>query len=262
MVSIETHALHAISWVDLAARDVDAATEFYAGLFGWTSFNDGETPYFVFQADGRPVAGVMALTPEMGEMPPVWSIYVNVADADATCGAATAAGGVVVQAPFEIPGGGRIAVIVDPAGAAICLFEGMADNGIKAVDEVGAPCWYDCVTRDLDASVAFYEALFGWSSSVMEFEDMSYTMFANDGEPTCGAMAMPPMVPELVPSHWVANFVVDDADAAAAFVAANGGAITMPPTDTPFGRSVGIADPWGAVMTLIDRSTATAEPPA
>ena len=131
---------------DLAARDVAAATEFYNGLFGWNTFNDGETPYTIFQVGEAPVAGVMELSPEMGDMPPVWSAYVNVVDADATVAKVTEAGGMVMQPPFEIPGGGRIAVIGDPSGAAICLFEGMADNGMKLMDENGAPCWFDCMT--------------------------------------------------------------------------------------------------------------------
>lgn len=139
MVSIDTHAIHAISWVDLAAKDLDAAIGFYGGLFGWGSVSGGEVPYTILTAGDKPVAGAMALTPEMGEMPPVWSTYVNVADADATIAAAKAAGGAVFQEPFEIPDSGRIAVIADPAGAVICLFEG-GSEGMKMMDEPGAPC--------------------------------------------------------------------------------------------------------------------------
>ena len=89
---------------------------------------------------------------------------------------------------------------------------------------------------------------------------MEYTMFLNDGEPTCGMMAMPDMMPAEVPSHWVVNFVVPDCDAAVAYASSNGGTVTMPPMDTPFGRAAGLIDPQGAVLTVIDRSTATAEP--
>lgn len=255
MVSIDTHPQHAISWIDLAARDVDAAAEFYAGLFGWTTFNDGETPYSIFMVDERPVAGVMALSPEMGEMPPVWSVYVNVDDAGAVVEAAKAAGGSVFQEPFEIPGGGRIAVIADPVGAAICLFEGNADNGIKVMDELGAPCWFECMTRDVAASTGFYEAVFGWTAETMDM-GMPYTVFSNEGAQTAGAMALPPEVPAEVPSHWMVNFVVADCDAAVSYVTENGGTLTVPPMDTPFGRAAGLMDPWGAVLTVIDRSTA------
>jgi len=257
MVKIDTHPTNNISWVDLAAKDVDAAIKFYSGLFGWTTFNDGETPYHIFQSGGEAVAGVMALTPEMGEMPPVWSTYVNVEDADATIAAVTAAGGSVLQPPFEIPGDGRIAVIGDPAGAAICLFEGNADNGMKVMDENGSPCWFDCMSRDAAASEAFYKQVFGWTSEAMDMGDMTYTVFSNHGEWMCGLMAMPDEMPPMVPSFWQVNMVVPDADAAAEYVTANGGTITMPPDDTPFGRALAFTDPWGAPLSLIDRSTAT-----
>ena len=56
MPHYDTHAHHTISWVDLAAKDLSGAIEFYAEMMGWTSFNDGETPYHVFQRDGIAVA--------------------------------------------------------------------------------------------------------------------------------------------------------------------------------------------------------------
>ena len=49
---------------------------------------------------------------------------------------------------------------------------------------------------------------------------------ALDGEPICGTMALPPMVPDEVPSHWVVNVNVPDCDAAAAYVTEHGGTIT------------------------------------
>jgi len=255
MVSIDTHPNHTISWVDLAAKDVDEAVAFYQGLFGWNTFNDGTTPYTIFQVGEAPVAGVMQISPEMAGMPPVWSTYIAVENADATIEAVTAAGGSVFQPPFDIPNGGRIAVIGDPAGAAICIFEGMNDNGMKLMDENGAPCWFDCMTRDPAAAEAFYATVFGWTSEDMP--GMDYTVFSNDGQQICGMMAMPDAVPSEVPSHWIVDFVVPDCDAAVAYATENGAMVTMPPTDTPFGRSAGLVDPWGAVFSIIDRSSAT-----
>ncbi len=258
MVSIDTHPTHNISWVDLAARELDPSIGFYTGLFGWTTFRDADTPYVIFQVEEAAVAGIMAITPEMGEMPPVWSTYITVDDADAIAAAVSDAGGAVLQPPFEIPGGGRIAVITDPVGAAICLFEGMAENGMKVMDENGAPCWFDCMTHNTEAAGAFYTTVFGWTSEFMA--EMDYTIFSNRGEPICGMMAMPDGVPAEVPSHWVVNFVVPDCDRAVEYVTSNGGMATMAPMDTPFGRAASLMDPWGAVFNVIDRSTAVEQP--
>ena len=61
--------------------------------------------------------GMMALTPEMGPVPPNWLPYFGVADADATVAKAILAGGKVLVPPTNIPGGGRFAVLHDPQGA-------------------------------------------------------------------------------------------------------------------------------------------------
>ncbi|MEM7095908.1 MAG: VOC family protein [Actinomycetota bacterium] len=251
MVSIDTHALHAISWVDLATPNVDDAASFYAGLFGWTTFNDGETPYTIFQSQDQPVAGAMAL-PETGDIAPVWTIYVNVADADATCAAASKAGGTVMQPAFDIPGGGRIAVIADPSGAAIGLFEGMADNGSKVMGEIGAPAWFDCMTREVRKVRPFYEAIFGWTAKETPFDLLPYTTFFNDGVEVCGTMHQPPILSHGDPNQWVTSFVVADTDQAAEYVKGNGGKVQIRPFDTPYGRSCSVGDPWGATLTLLD----------
>ncbi|MEZ5225192.1 MAG: VOC family protein [Acidimicrobiales bacterium] len=190
-------------------------------------------------------------------MPPVWTVYVAVDDADATAAAVTGAGGMVAQPPFVINADGqRIAIVLDPANAALGIFEGSADNGIRVLDEPGAPCWFDCRTRNADASEAFYRSLFGWSFTAMD-GPMDYRVAELGGQPIAGLMAMGDEVPAAVPSHWGVSFSVPDADAAAELTASRGGSVTMPPMDTPFGRSVSLVDPWGAAFMVIDRSSAT-----
>jgi predicted enzyme related to lactoylglutathione lyase len=67
------------------------------------------------------VGGLMAIPPEAkaGGMPPNWGCYVTVDDVDATARKAVELGGKVVHCPQDIPGVGRMAVIVDPQGAAL-----------------------------------------------------------------------------------------------------------------------------------------------
>lgn len=257
MPTYESHPHNTISWIDLSCTDLDQSLELYSELMGWTTFNDGETPYWIFQNDGSAVGGAMALTPEMGEMPQAWSLYVSVEDADATIAAVTAAGGSVMQPPFDIPDGGKIAVIADPAGAAICLFEGIAENGLGQIDEPGAPCWFDCMSRDVAAAEAFYTSVFGWSGAPMP-GPMPYTVFSQGDRAICGMMAMPEQMPAEVPSYWYPSFSVPDANAAVAKMTERGGQVLMAPGDTPFGRAASLQDPWGAVFNVIDRSSATA----
>lgn len=258
MPTIDTHNTNTITWIDLSAADLQAAIDFYGEVLGLTSFNDGETPYHIFMRGEEPVAGVMELSTEMAAagMPPVWSTYVSVDSAADTIVACEAAGGSVFQQPFDIPGGGKIAVIADPAGAVICLFEGGLEAGFKVIDEPGAACWFETMSRDADAAKAFYNTLFGWTATDMP--GMPYSVFELDGAQIAGLMAMGENIPPQVPSHWAISFSVTDTDATLEKAVSKGATAVMPPMDTPYGRAAGLIDPWGAGFNIIDRSSATA----
>ncbi|MCU0765728.1 MAG: VOC family protein [Burkholderiaceae bacterium] len=113
----------AFSWNELMTSDPEAALAFYTALLGWTTkkmaMPDGA--YHVLNVGDTAVGGVMALPPQAqaGGMPPCWGSYVTVADVDATARRAAELGGKVVHGPQDIPGVGRMAVIVDPQGASI-----------------------------------------------------------------------------------------------------------------------------------------------
>lgn len=113
----------AFSWNELMTTDPDAALAFYGALLGWTTqkmpMPDGD--YHVVRVGETSVGGVMAMPPgaKAGGMPPAWGSYVTVTDVDATARKATELGGKVVHGPHDIPGVGRMAVIVDPQGAAL-----------------------------------------------------------------------------------------------------------------------------------------------
>lgn len=111
----------AFSWNELMTNDADAALKFYQPLFGWTveTMPMPQGPYHVVKAAGTSVGGVMKFSAEAGGMPPCWGSYVTVNDVDATCARAVELGGKVANGPFDIPEVGRMAVIIDPQGAAI-----------------------------------------------------------------------------------------------------------------------------------------------
>ena len=258
---IDTHRTHSISWIDLAAEDLDRQTAFYTDLLGWSTFTVPGTDYSMFMNGEHPVAGVMAMTEDMAGMPSVWSTYVAVTDAENTCALVTQKGGSVLQPPFDIPDSGRIAIVGDPAGAAICLFEGSEDNGIRQMDEPGAPCWFDCFSRDADAAIAFYHEVFGWEAEPLPgpVPYTTFTLDAGDDDPIAGIMAMGDMFPPEVPSHWGVTFSAPaPTDELVAKATAAGATLLGPPMDSPFGRSARLVDPCGAAFAVIDRSTATA----
>src|SRR6266849_4646604 len=99
------------SWHELAALDWKAAWSFYRDLFGWEhalsmEMSPGGT-YWMFQRGGgsRMLGG----------------IYTMVASADRAAQAITRSGGRILTGPMDVPGGGRIAMCVDPQGAAFAV---------------------------------------------------------------------------------------------------------------------------------------------
>ena len=105
------------SWFENYTTDGDRATKFYANLFGWTPEVMAEMNYTTFKLGNEPpIAGMMAITPEMGEMPSHWMTYFTVNDVDASMRSATEMGGSVFMPPHDIPDVGRFCGLVSPQG--------------------------------------------------------------------------------------------------------------------------------------------------
>ncbi|VAW81098.1 hypothetical protein MNBD_GAMMA15-558 [hydrothermal vent metagenome] len=113
----------AFSWNELMTTDVNAAKTFYGELFGWVleDMKTCDMGYTMARAGDKEVAGIMAMPPEAGGMPPTWGAYVTVDDVDASAKQAEALGGKVMLAPRDIPDVGRFCVISDPQGAVLAL---------------------------------------------------------------------------------------------------------------------------------------------
>jgi len=127
-----TPALGTIGWTDLTVPDAAKVRDFYAAVAGWThtALSMGAYDDYCMNApDGKTVAGVCRARGSNAKIPPVWLVYITVADADASAKKAAELGGAVIDGPRDV-GGGRFAVIRDPAGA-VCAVYSMKESGKK-----------------------------------------------------------------------------------------------------------------------------------
>jgi predicted enzyme related to lactoylglutathione lyase len=116
----------------------------------------------------------------------------------------------------------------------------------KTSYQPGEPTWIDLGTPDMDASIAFYGALFGWTAERGPEEFGGYTNFSKDGRKVAGLM--PLMSPEQ-PPVWSTYVSVADAAATAKLVEDNGGTTIAPPMDVAtLGTMAVFIDPTGAVI--------------
>ena len=253
MADVLSHAPGAFCWIELGTTDQNAAKVFYGKLFGWT-FEDmpmgPEMTYTTFKLKGRRVAAAYKLDPKvMPGAPPHWMSYVATADANATARRAGELGGKVMAEPFDVMEFGRMAVLADPTGAIISIWQARTHNGIEIHDEPAAFCWGQLNTSDMARAEAFYTALFGWKPKTGSDGGMTYTEWLMGGKPIGGMMELPKEAQ--APPHWLAYFAVANCDESAAQAAKLGAKTCVPPTDIPgTGRFAVLADPQGVTFAV------------
>jgi uncharacterized protein len=110
-------------WNELMTRNVEGAKKFYADTLGW-SYDAMPMPgggtYWLAMSGGEPVGGMYDITgADYQGVPESWMPYIAVDDVDARVKKATAAGAKLMKPAFDVPGVGRIAILMEPGGAGI-----------------------------------------------------------------------------------------------------------------------------------------------
>ena len=148
-----------------------------------------------------------------------------------------------------------MAVIVDPGGAAIGIWQPGTHKGFGVHERVGTPGWFELHTRDYDAAVDFYRDVFGWDThTASDTPEFRYTTLG-EGEGSS-------------PGSWTRRR--SSAEGALALVGVlrrrghrrRAGAgrrarrrSCLPAEDTPYGRlAAQAADPTGTPFKLVSDS--------
>lgn len=120
-----------LTWEDLRSTDPAAAQAFYTAVFGhrWEPMEMAGPDYGTFHRgdEEAPLGGGGGMMGAPEGTPPHWLLYFGVADADAAVAAARAGGGTVPADPFDTPYG-RMATVIDPAGAVFSIVEATPDT--------------------------------------------------------------------------------------------------------------------------------------
>lgn len=246
-------------WVDFAALDTETAKAFYQQVFGWqyteTPMPCGGTYTMISTADGGGVGGLFPMSDEMKNagVPPHISNYVAVDNVDESVSKARNLGAVVKAEPFDIFDYGRMAVLLDPAGAAFALWQSKpkdCEGAMAGRESQGMFCWQELVTVNVEQAADFYTNLFGWDYAAMDMEEGSYTIIKNRGEEIGGMMILPPEMKN-IPPHWNTYFTVTNIEEAVTVVKNNGGNVMMGPQSIPEAGQFALCNaPDGTVFCL------------
>ena len=246
--------------------DPRAAAAFDSDLFGWETEElmpaNHPGSYVLARLRGRDAAAIVSQHGAPAPPEPVWTTLIWVESADEIAATAAAAGGQVVGKPFDSPGGGRQAVLADPAGAVFSVWEPRERRGAQVVNEPGAWAMSSLSTSDPEGARRFYAELFGWGTRSFDVGGSEFTMFTVPdyigGEPQqpvprdVVAVMAPASDDGGRPPRWTVDFWVADIDAAVSTLADAGGAALALPYDLPGAgmRQAVVRDPQGAVLTL------------
>jgi predicted enzyme related to lactoylglutathione lyase len=109
--------------IELTTDDLGKAKEFYGKLFTWT-LEDMPMPngtYTMLKAGEGPGGGMMKKPSP--EVPTAWLPYVQVDSIDETVAKAKKLGGKIMKDKTAIPKMGSFAILIDPTGGAIAVWE-------------------------------------------------------------------------------------------------------------------------------------------
>jgi predicted enzyme related to lactoylglutathione lyase len=238
------------TWVELGVPDLDRALAFYGAVFGW-DFDVGPEEfgrYTMCLLRGRRVAGMSAMSdPAVGVF---WNVYLAIDDCDRTAERARDAGGTLLVEPMDVPDAGRMAIIRDPVGAQLGLWQGRAHTGAQVVNEPGSLVRNDLVTSTPEPAREFYAAVFDFTLDRNEdLPEFDFTFLRRpDGHEVAGIMGAP-----AGGSSWTTTFEVAGTDDVVRRAIEAGGACPGGTEEFLYGRMATITDPFGAEFSVITR---------
>lgn len=238
-------------WLDLVTSDIARAQEFYGAVFGWTFSEPGPDygGYITASKRGHLVAGLMS-TPAGYDGPDGWTTYLHTADIDVTLAAATAAGATDCGGVMDVPAKGRMALLKDPTGAFLGLWQPGGHPGFEVVNADGTPSYHQLTTTDYAGALSFYREVFDWHlDTVSDTDEFRYSTASFGGDPLLGVMDGAQVLAG-GPSTWSFFLGADDVDKTVQLVVDHGGSVLRDPEDTPYGRLAAVADPNGAGLNL------------
>ncbi len=119
--------------------------------------------------------------------------------------------------------------------------------------------WYELMTSDPQAAIAFYGDVIGWTATSFGAADFDgdYTIISGSAGPLGGIMAIPAEAKDRGMRPWWGGYIgAADVDADASRLAEAGGTVKRPPEDIPgVGRFAVMSDPGGATFMLLKGSS-------
>lgn len=243
-------------WAELAVPDLERGRQFYADLLGWEfAVGPAETGYYSEAlVGGRRAAALSGV--QLGDAP-AWLTFLATSDARAVADRAVAAGAEVLAGPMAVMDFGTMAVLRDPVGAVVALWQAGTSIGAEVVNEPGAMIWNEHLSDRFTDAQEFYRAALGFAYEDISTDGFDYVTIEVPGQDD--AVGGIGGVPDEPPA-WAVYFGVTDTDATCAAATRLGGTIAVAPEDTPYGRLAAVTGPFGERFWLMSTDLPSTPP--
>lgn len=235
------------SRVELHTDDHMAARAFYGELFGWRfDALDTATERYTRAYLGDAVVAAISAPAADHAGPAAWISYLAVDDIDKATRTVGDAGGRVTTRPYDRADRGRAALVTDPTGAPVGLWQAYRQPGAALVGEPATVAWFELLTDDTAAASAFYQAL-GLVPRTADLDGIAWTTLHVGDDAVAGVVSKQVTGS---PNRWNVYFATDDIAGSTRRAAELGAAITAEPVTTGIGPMAGVRDPTGAHFSL------------
>lgn len=233
----------------LLSDNAEAASAFYAELFGWDLERAKDGGYAV-RHNGRIIAGISPLQNAKEDIEEsFWLVGVAVDDIARSLEAAAKGNGRVYEQAERVGDHGHFAVIADRQKAPLMLVEAGREP-LGGITGPGSWVWAELWTSDVEDAATFYAEVLGVDNHQLDRGGRSYRVIGPAGEPRAGMVAIPDEL-ETVEPGWAPYVAVADLAAALDEVKRLGGEVVFNAAEHPAQGAVAlIRDPSGAVLFL------------
>jgi predicted enzyme related to lactoylglutathione lyase len=239
-------------WADLVTTDVEKAVDFYTEVFGWEARNSEDSAYVELANEGELICAIAGfndqdVTPGNAQ----WLVSISVPDVDSVAEKFEKHGGRVLEAAYEFPNRGRLAVVGDSQGAVLMLLRASGGDPKRSDRVAGAWGFAELWTNDVEEAVAFYEETIGYRVTRVAGDDGQQSMIlSTQNHPRATVVKIPG---DSVQPNWLPYVMVADVPATLQGIRNAGGFVLM--TSDEVENDAGafaaiVTDPTGGVFAI------------
>jgi len=234
---------------DLITEDAEAASRFYADLFGWDVVKVEDGGYRI-NHKGRLIASISQIDSSTGDAKrSFWLVALAVNDLKQAMRSAAENNAEIYEKVTTVKNYGKFAVIGDSEKAPV-MFIQSGKTPIGGTTGPGSWVWAELWTDDIDKATTFYADVVGVGHDTTDRGGRAYHLFTSQGEPRTGIVKIPAELEDVEPG-WAPYVDVEDLDTTKARVKELGGRVIFATQNNPARGAIALLiDPTGAALFI------------